>query len=137
LFREFPLQLRQSKYGKWLESQISKRRITESIASYDLAILNLDLYDPEGKPFKLKDIPANYILLDFWASWCAPCRYENRILVKRKALIEKNDFLIVGISLDHNKQKWLTASMEDELNYLNLCDYNAFDSPLAKEFKVA
>lgn len=137
LFHKYPDSLQQSKYGKWLASQIEKRRKTEDRAVYDLRILNLTLHDTKGKPISLNEIPADYILLDFWASWCTPCRYENRVLIKEKDRIEKKGLVaIVAISLDDKKEKWIKASEQDSLSYLNLCDYKAFDSPLAKEFNI-
>ncbi len=137
IFRQFPASLRNSADGKWMLNRIKKRKVKESLSTYNLSILDLQLYNTENKKVSLKEITSQYILLDFWASWCSPCRYENRVLRKKKFLIEGEDYItIVAISLDNDKGKWQKASKTDSLNYLNFCDYKAFDSPLAKEFKV-
>jgi len=137
LFNQFPDTLQNSKLGKWCFGLIEKRKIAETLSHFNLAILDHGFIDTEGKILALNQISSKYILLDFWASWCAPCRYENRILTKEKDLITSStDISIIAISLDNNKNKWLQASISDSLNYLNLCDFNAFESPIAKELEI-
>jgi thiol-disulfide isomerase/thioredoxin len=137
LFHQFPANLQSSKEGEWLSNQIDKRKKTETQSEYNTAILNFKFYDIEGKAIALKNISSKYLLLDFWASWCTPCRYENRKLVIDKNLIENMaDISIVAISLDENKDKWIQASKADNLNYLNVCDFQGLESQIAKELQI-
>jgi thiol-disulfide isomerase/thioredoxin len=137
LFHQYPDGLQNSKLGKWYFSLIEKRKTTETQSHFNLTILDYRFTDTEGKAVTLKEISSKYILLDFWASWCAPCRYENRVLAKEKDIIASNtDLSVVAISLDNNRAKWLKASVADSLNYLSLCDFKALESPITKELNI-
>lgn len=137
LFHQYPDSLQLSGHGKWLLSRIEKRKITETQSHFNLTILDVKFYTAEGKTITLKEISSKYILLDFWTSWCSPCRYQNRILAKEKDLIEERGRVsIVAISLDDKKQKWIKAAKEDSLNYLNISDLKGFESYISKELKI-
>ena len=63
--------------------------------------------DPEGNPISLEDLKGKVVLLDFWASWCGPCRRENPNVVKVYEKYKDKGFEILGISLDKDKGRWL------------------------------
>lgn len=75
-----------------------------------------------------------FILIDFWASWCAPCRLGNKKLVKLYNTIDKNKINIIGISLDTDKTKWLKAIKKDKIEFTQLIDPKGFDANTALQF---
>lgn len=137
IFQKFSLNLQNSAEGKWLYSKIKERKITETKPDFSPTVLEIKFDVSDGSQIKLKEISSKYILLDFWASWCMPCRHENRILKKlNESILKDVDVSIVAVSLDENKEKWVKAAKEDGLNYITICDYKALESPIAKAFGV-
>ena len=78
--------------------------------------------DTDGKMTRFSSIKAKYILLEFWGSWCHPCRIENPNLVKTYRKYQPEGFEIVGIAADENRARWLQAVKDDKLPWVNLCD---------------
>jgi thiol-disulfide isomerase/thioredoxin len=137
LFHQFPSNLQNSTDGKFWAGKIEDRKRSETKSIYDISILKLPFITTDGRIVTLNDMSSKYLLLDFWASWCLPCRHENRILVKEKDVITRGtDLSIIAISLDENKEKWLKAAKEDGLNYMTICDYKALESPIVKGFGI-
>lgn len=77
----------------------------------------LDFPDPSGKSIKLSSLKGKYVLIDFWASWCSPCRAESPNLVKAYAKYHSKGFEIYQLSLDKQKDKWVEAIKEDQLDW--------------------
>lgn len=88
----------------------------------DDVVENFKLRDLLGNIVSLYDIKSQYILIDFWASWCIPCREENRKIAKFYSQYNQTDFQIVGISIDENKEKWLRALKKDNVKWISLHD---------------
>ena len=84
----------------------------------------------------LTSFQGKYILIDFWASWCAPCRMANKNLVKLYEQYKVQNFEIVGISIDNDKTKWLKAIEKDKLKHQQLIDPKGFDAKTAVTFGV-
>ena len=92
--------------------------------------------DITGKKFNLSDYRGKYVLLEFWASWCVPCRAENPDLLIAYKKYQEKGFVVVGISLDDKKDRWEKAIEEDKLPWIHVSDLNAFDNKLAKLYGV-
>jgi len=82
------------------------------------------LYDLEGEVFDTENNLSEYILIDFWASWCLPCRYQNPELVKLYKLYKDKGLEIVSISIDKDTKAWKQAVKKDSMNWVNLSDSN-------------
>ena len=99
---------------------------------------DLGLKNPDGKIFKISDFLGKYLLIDFWASWCGPCRAENPNLVEAYKKYHEDGFEILGISLDDaaRKEAWIKAINEDKLPWPQISDLGGWDSIAAKLYGI-
>jgi len=84
--------------------------------------LDFKLPDQNGNLIGLEKYKGKIVLIDFWASWCAPCRKKNPELIGLKQQFASDNFEIIGISRDKNKKQWVAAIAKDQLNWTNLLD---------------
>lgn len=93
--------------------------------------------DINGKEVKLSDFRGHFVLLDFWASWCVPCRAKMKELKKVYQQLKAKNITVISISLDEKKAAWLKASKEDGVEWTNTCDLTPFsDNVIAKAYNV-
>lgn len=91
---------------------------------------------PDGKLLKLSDFKGKYILVDFWASWCAPCRKENPNVVNAWNANKNKNFTIIGISLDSNKENWMKAIEKDGLTWNHISELVGWQSVIARNYGI-
>jgi peroxiredoxin len=87
--------------------------------------------DVNDKPVSLDSYKGKYVLLEFWASWCGPCRAENPNLLKQKQLFGDKGFNILGVSLDKNKDLWVKAIEKDGLTWTQVSDLKGWNNDIA------
>lgn len=96
----------------------------------------IKLPDPNGKEIALSSLRGKYVLVDFWASWCAPCRAENPNVVKAYQQYKDKNFTIFSVSLDQKKEVWVKAIKDDGLTWNHVSDLKFWDSEPAKAYGV-
>ncbi|WP_317898180.1 TlpA disulfide reductase family protein [Aurantibacillus circumpalustris] len=91
---------------------------------------------PEGKKVSLSDFRGKYVLIDFWASWCRPCRMENPNVVAAYARYKDKGFTVLGVSMDSNKDPWVNAIQQDNLTWTHISDLKGWGNEVGKMYGV-
>ncbi|MDB5206829.1 MAG: AhpC/TSA family protein, partial [Flavisolibacter sp.] len=89
-----------------------------------------------GQPVSLSSFKGKYVLLDFWASWCRPCRQDNPNVVKAYNEFKDKNFTVFGVSLDQNKDAWLQAIQQDGLTWTHASDLKFWSNEAAVLYGV-
>jgi len=96
----------------------------------------INLPDADGNPLPLKNFRGKIVLIDFWASWCGPCRKEMPNVVKAYAKYKDKGFEIYGVSLDQSKEKWLEAIKKDGITWPQVSDLKYWECEAARAYNV-
>lgn len=134
MFESLSADVRNTKAGQDLWKLIESARST-SIGSL---APNFTQNDVNDKPVSLTDFRGKYVLLDFWASWCGPCRAENPNYVKAYQQYKDKGFTMLGVSLDRAgaKEAWLAAIKKDGLEWTQVSDLNYWNNNVAKQYGI-
>ena len=123
LFKKYPT----SPYIKAFHEGVAKSKLL----AIGTPAPEITMNTPEEKPLSLSSLKGKIVLLDFWASWCGPCRAENPNVVKAYAKYKDKGFDVFSVSLDKDMDKWKAAIKQDNLSWKNhVCDFKFWQSPV-------
>lgn len=134
LFNSLSQNIKDTEAGKMMKVQLDALRVTAIGAEAPDFIQN----DVNGNPVKLSSFRGKYVLIDFWASWCGPCRQENPNVVRNYARFKNKNFTIIGVSLDRpdGKAAWLAAIKNDGLTWTQVSDLKFWNNQAAALYSV-
>ena len=116
--------VKNSASGKELQAVIAESKV----GAIGTEAMDFTQADTTGTPVSLSSFRGKYVLVDFWASWCGPCRGENPNVVKAYNQFKDKNFTVLGVSLDKDKAEWIKAIGEDKLTWYHISDLKYWNS---------
>lgn len=132
LYDTLTLAVKSSFFGKKIGDKLKASQGTNVGAT----AADFTLPDVDGNPVSLSSYKGKYVLVDFWASWCGPCRQENPNVVKAYNEYKSKGFDVLGVSLDKSKEAWVKAIDDDNLAWTHVSDLKYWDNEVAKLYGV-
>lgn len=123
----------QSYFGRLVGGIVKENRI--GAVGYEA--VDFTQADTSGNPVSLQSFRGKYVLVDFWASWCGPCRMENPNLVAAYNKYKAKNFTVLGVSLDRDRGKWLEAIALDGLTWTHVSDLKFWNNEAARIYKIS
>ena len=132
IYQQYPENIKKTNAGKFL----TKRLNDLSVGALGMRMQNFTAPTPEGKIISLFSIMGKVTIIDFWASWCRPCRAQNPHLKKIYQQYHDKGLNIISVSLDHNKKAWLKAIKDDDMPWYHVSHLKGWKEPVAQQFHV-
>ena len=132
-FKSLSPTVQQSYFGKMLQQHIADGKI----GAVGTDAIDFTQNDTTGTPVSLSSFRGKYVLVDFWASWCKPCRMENPNVVEAYRKYQSKNFTVLGVSLDRARDPWLQAIKDDRLTWTHVSDLKFWNNEAAAKYRIS
>lgn len=132
--KRFPEHTGLARIKTMLAVKAPEQQSNNSYALLNQPAPDLTMNDVNGKPVSISSFKGKYVLIDFWASWCGPCRQENPNVVSAYNRFKDKNFTILGVSLDEDKAAWMKAIKKDNLNWTHMSDLKQWESAAVQAY---
>jgi peroxiredoxin len=117
-------------------AELRKIVFSEKIGAEGTMAVDFTQNDTANRPVSLSSFKGKYVLVDFWASWCRPCRIENPAVVAAYNEFKDKNFTVLGVSLDQSRDNWINAIHADNLTWSHVSDLKSWSNEVAQLYKI-